>query len=1093
MSEQAENQFARVPDMMKQGKYGEASVLLEQIIPVFEAVGQWDRYAQCLNWQGECLTYIGKYNDAIACNQKALEISLEQWGEQSIQAADSYTNLGNCYRYIGEYQVSLSFHEKAFALCLHLLGENHLQTIAGYLSIGGCYILLGKYDQAIAYYQKNLANSPVILGEQDKLAADYYNNIGIVYMYKGLYEESIESHEKALSIRLAIFPKEHPDISSSYINIGGVFLKRKNYNQAQVYYQKALDIHLATFGEQHPEAGNLYNALGSCYFYNGDIDRAHLYFYRSLLIHKSLYPEKHPGVAESYNNLGNCHTYKKEYTQALHYYFLSLAIKKIILGEEHLSTARSYVNIGYVYYKQGEYKLSLAYCQQGLTSILATLGDEHHETAICYKNMSQCYLKIKDYEQAINYCQKTLPIWQKTFGEKNPNTANTYYLFAQIYQAQAQYDQALAYYQKTLSSLALNVSETDYYSLPDLVEYNHAYCLFDTLLSKAAIFNTMYSRHRNVQDLAVVLAHYQCADALINQIRQSYKAENSKLILAEKARIEIYDAANVAIFEYILLQKNTNNPTILSQFNSKFGYQIPDCATDLAFFFAEKGKAVLLYAGIKDAEARINAQLPADMVQQEREWRAELTHLEQIIRDEEYKKENKQNHSALNEWKDRYFKCVFKYDALIERLEKDYPEYYRLKYDLSTATINQIQTLLPSKTALISYTLSGRYLYIITLTADKHNYQQIELPADFDGLVEDFLFSFRQIGKSDYLIYGYDLYRYLLLSTENTGLLKGIERLLIIPDGMLSRLPFEALPTEPCPDSIHYSKLPYLIHRYRISYHYSATLWVNQQKVKDKKRPQFTHSFIGFAPVYSSTIQSNGEENELNLQMDNEFYKQTGIEKIPEPDRIKYEIDIRQTESIIRKSIGSRSFAALLHSESEICQAEHLFHRNGQTTKSLLHEAATLNNFKALAGQYRYILIAAHADYNGEKPEQTGIIFSPDKNNDNNGILYMSDVYNLQLQADLVVLSCCETGLGKINKGEGTMALNRGFLYSGAKNVIYTLFKIYDRESCELTTTLFKELIALQTPIEALHQAKLNLIRRGLMPNKWAGYVLAGE
>ena len=73
------------------------------------------------------------------------------------------------------------------------------------------------------------------------------------------------------------------------------------------------------------------------------------------------------------------------------------------------------------------------------------------------------------------------------------------------------------------------------------------------------------------------------------------------------------------------------------------------------------------------------------------------------------------------------------------------------------------------------------------------------------------------------------------------------------------------------------------------------------------------------------------------------------------------------------------------------------------------------------------------------------------------------------------------------------MALNRGFLYSGAKNVVYTLFKVYDKQSCELTIELFKQLIAQQPSIEALHQAKLNLITRGLMPNKWAGYVLVGQ
>jgi CHAT domain-containing protein len=90
------------------------------------------------------------------------------------------------------------------------------------------------------------------------------------------------------------------------------------------------------------------------------------------------------------------------------------------------------------------------------------------------------------------------------------------------------------------------------------------------------------------------------------------------------------------------------------------------------------------------------------------------------------------------------------------------------------------------------------------------------------------------------------------------------------------------------------------------------------------------------------------------------------------------------------------------------------------------------------------------------------------------------------------VLSCCQTGVGTHAIGEGVIALHRGFLYSGAKNVIYTLFKVYDLSSSQLTTALFREILNKHTYAVALQKAKLSLIKANKAPAHWAGFVLMG-
>jgi len=160
-----------------------------------------------------------------------------------------------------------------------------------------------------------------------------------------------------------------------------------------------------------------------------------------------------------------------------------------------------------------------------------------------------------------------------------------------------------------------------------------------------------------------------------------------------------------------------------------------------------------------------------------------------------------------------------------------------------------------------------------------------------------------------------------------------------------------------------------------------------------------------------------------------------------------------------------------------------------------LHEKSTVQKFKTAIKDFKFVHIAGHHIFNKENPKLSGIIFSPNnkqlKKGSQEPIFYIGDSYNLQLNADLIILSCCDTGRGKIVKGEGVMAINRGFLYSGAANIMHTLFKVYDKSSSELTQSFFdKVLNENQSYTQALQKTKIEMIKQGLKPKHWAGYVL---
>ena len=141
--------------------------------------------------------------------------------------------------------------------------------------------------------------------------------------------------------------------------------------------------------------------------------------------------------------------------------------------------------------------------------------------------------------------------------------------------------------------------------------------------------------------------------------------------------------------------------------------------------------------------------------------------------------------------------------------------------------------------------------------------------------------------------------------------------------------------------------------------------------------------------------------------------------------------------------------------------------------------------------------IATHGYINEEHPELSMLLFSQPQNMTatEDGVLYASEMYNLTLNADLLVLSSCESGLGKLVKGEGVMAITRGFFYSGANNIIFSLWKVYDRQTNELMTEFYLHVLKGETFSSALRKSKLQLIadRSTAFPSKWSGFILMGE
>lgn len=186
-----------------------------------------------------------------------------------------------------------------------------------------------------------------------------------------------------------------------------------------------------------------------------------------------------------------------------------------------------------------------------------------------------------------------------------------------------------------------------------------------------------------------------------------------------------------------------------------------------------------------------------------------------------------------------------------------------------------------------------------------------------------------------------------------------------------------------------------------------------------------------------------------------------------------------------------RQFGKLAYNDDEVNKISTFF-----KTEIYANKRASLENFKSKAPDFGIIHLATHAVANDEFPDYSYLAFS--KNGEASNSLYIKDLYNTSLNAEMVTLSACETGIGKLKKGQGMLSLSKGFYYAGARSLVNTLWKINDKSSVRLMTLFYEGLSEGKTKKEALRDAKLNYLKTtddDLLrhPYYWSAFVVSGD
>lgn len=418
-----------------------------------------------------------------------------------------------------------------------------------------------------------------------------------------------------------------------------------------------------------------------------------------------------------------------------------------------------------------------------------------------------------------------------------------------------------------------------------------------------------------------------------------------------------------------------------------------------------------------------------------------------------------------------------KREALWEQLERTEEE---LQVEVETARrvrpdLAQLMRCEPSRlsdirskilmpgTALIEFLVGEHHLFIFYATEKKLVIHR--LGDGETGLIRDLVHNYTQLlaspnmNASDCVAAGQRLYELLILPGKDV-ITDDIQSLIIIPDREFCMLPFEAL-SSGTKTAAGRNVANYLLHQYAITYAPSASALINiLERVQSQKHRKDLLA-VG-DPTYRDKLEQNTGPDWDNLLQ--EYYREKRFAVDPLP-----------------------------YTRREIKAVTRFFRKN--RCDILLGNTATEDNVKNLRlSDYRIIHFATHSLLDEQVSDRTALVLTQDSDPQEDGFLQVREIYQKELDADLVVLSACRTGLGKLEKGEGILGLPRAFFCAGASTVLVSLWPVGDRSTARFMEYFYAHLSAGDSKQTALRHAKLDMLSaKDIKPNEWAGFILMGE
>jgi CHAT domain-containing protein len=951
-----------------------------------------------------------------------------------------YYNIENkvidCYIKLRDFNGAAEHSDKAVEVMMSLKMGNSLPCARARYYRAAMYRIAGDFQQASQLFLNIIVNaSPAVLNDEGLFLGKVYIEFGKVLRQQLKIDSAIELYTQGQRYYLAK-DSTSKQMSSIYNELAACYYESSRQDLAMGYLNKTLEF-LERNGENLKSKMMTYGLMGMIHLDNGAFDRAIIYFNNQLDLALEIYKGDSRTSAFVYKNLGKCYYMLGDTVRGYENIYKALGIVQKLLPDNHPHLARYLTYMGDYFRHQQDLSKAFNYYKRALEINEAVFESDNPNIAIALSNLTWVELMNKNYRRAIQYANRGLSIVNKNRGNYIV-VSNFNNQLGDAYRNLLIYDSAFICYNKVLAPFINGKNnKVDVNSLESssMLKLQHInYAL-------ANIGSTLLMKGKagsNVIELKLAMEYFEKADVLSNRLRNMFITFEEKKLFNDDM-LSMYTQA-------------VNACAVLFNLTGEKRYH------ELMFLFSERGKARLL-SDVLTASLKENVHnIPTEIFELEKKLNYQIRYLKSKVSEVE---NNSQQLRKFEDYKKELVKLNISYDSLIIIFQEDYQNYYAIKYQNKVIDIASVQIEIESNVALIEFIAGESQYYVFLIT--KGEFQVFEFPkAEIDKAIVAFR---KPLGaghnyspEDQFLMFtknGYSVHEQLLKQPLKK-LSDEVDELIVIPAGKLSYIPLELLPqSSEGFDSFDYKNIDYLMNNYIISYGYSATMKFTENATShNSNRNQ--GKFIGYAPSYPNSSNTT-------------------------------------TPSLVALGKFRDAVTPLEWNTKEVENISSQLHGDYS-----ISEDATEGYFKSTANDYGIIHLAMHALIDDEDPLNSKLVFAnSERDSLEDGFLHVYELFNMQLSSQMVVLSACNTGYGKLAKGEGLMSLGYGFAYAGCPSMVVSGWQVDDQSTSELMQLFYSHLKNGEKKNVALRNAKLEFLKNAspaeANPFYWGSFVLIGD
>lgn len=1040
------------------GKHHEAVPLIARSAAIFEksqsAEGPWLSMAQ-IRLAGAYQAQ-GRYKEAEELLARNLATVERVRGPEHFEATRARDNLASVYKETGRFAEADALLQQILAVREKTLGPDHPDTAFSLNNLADLRMTQGRYSEAAPLLERSIAILGKALGPEDVALANVFNNLGVVAREQGRLDDSERLFRKSLAIWERAFGPDHPASAASLGNLAALYTWQARFEEAGDLHGRSLSILERSFGPDHPRVARQLNNMAVLQSYQGRYVEAEALFRRGLAgLENSLGPE-HPEVATSLKNLAVLDRFQGRRGNAEALYRRSLTIWERAFGPDHPDAAVALGELGELYWLEGRVaeaepmlKRSLAICEN-----LRGTDDPH--CAGPMSSLSKIYRDRRQLQDAERLTRRSVAIYEKTLGPDHPALAFAIYLQAYSLQSQGRVAEAEPLYRRSLAIIERSLGP-EHPGTADPLEG----------LSDIA-------RARGGQ--ADALSHIRRASGVM---RKRMLAESGENVPAVGALFRGRFLKHLRLLE--LEPGAERNAAIVDE---SFGIGQLTQATGTGAAVAKM--AARFASGSDDLAVLVKRRQDlADRLRNQEE---------QLVKagGASPEKRSPAIEQRLRENLSRSGQDLAQVDA---EIRTRFPQYEVLTRP-EPLGVGKVQSLMRPGEALVAYTIGDEGSWLWVIRPGHAAFVPLKLQAKaLAGAVRGIRAqvvpdaSGRLAAKVDVQAL-HDLHGALFAPAVPH--LADVAHVMLVLPGPLESLPFQLLvasPPKAIRSPVDYRDVDWL------AKHYALTVLPSVGSIRALREFAKTgHGREPFAGIGDPRLDdgpgtSRGGAGPPTLAT---LFRNVGPRQALTGDPGLADVRaIRQAPSLPESAQELRAMAKTLHAgESSLW----------------LRERATERVVKSLElSKYRVIAFATHGVMAGELSgiAEPGLILTPpaEASAEDDGYLSASEIAQLRLNADWVLLSACNTAAGDGTPGaEGLSGLAKAFFYSGSRSLFVSHWPVASEATVRLTTTMLRdfETNPARGKGEAHRQAMLAVMNTPGHPEYshpffWAPFVVVGE